>query len=168
MRRTVTRSVPTFSIADLESLSDLDLGEFTNEDAVNLGLFAVTLVRAWDFNLAIEIVLRGDVVFRAKLKTTGIDNDPWLAGKAAVVRQFGEPSLLVKLRHEQAGTPFDLRDDIDHTVMKAYGGAVPLLVDGALVGTLTMSGEPDAIDHYVAAETLKRYIARRMDAIAYN
>ena len=76
-----------------------------------------------------------------------------------MVRQFGEPSLLVRLRHREAGTPFDERDDIDHELFKAHGGSIPLRVNGVLVGTLTMSGEPDAIDHEAAAEALMRYRA---------
>jgi uncharacterized protein (UPF0303 family) len=97
-------------------------------------------------------------VFRAKLKSTGPGNDPWLAGKAAVATHFGEPSLLVKARHLAAGTPFETQD-YDHDVMKASGGSIPLRVGGEVVGTLTMSGEPDAIDHEAAVEAIRRYLA---------
>jgi uncharacterized protein (UPF0303 family) len=106
----------------------------------------------------VDVVLRGDLVFRAKLGTTGPGNDPWLAGKAAVSNRFGEPSLLVKLRHELAGMPFtDL--NLDHEVFKAHGGSIPLHVDGEIIGTLTMSGEPDVVDHEAAAEAIERYLA---------
>ena len=130
---------------------------FTNDDAVDLGLTAVEVIIDWELNLAVDIVIGTDFVFRAKLGTTGPGNDPWLAGKAAVVREFGEPSLLVKLRHEAAGTLFtDL--DLDHDVLKAHGGSIPIRVRGELVGTITMSGEPDAIDHEAAAEAITRYL----------
>jgi uncharacterized protein (UPF0303 family) len=45
--------------------------------------------------------------------------------------------------------------------MKAHGGSFPIYVDGAIVGTFTMSGEPDVVDHEVAAEALRRYIELR-------
>ena len=64
------------------------------------------------------------------------------------------------MRHLEAGTPFEERDDVDHGLVKAYGGSIPLKVAGEIVGTITTSGEADAIDHETAAEALARYLAR--------
>lgn len=74
-----------------------------------------------------------------------------------LIDRFGEPSLLVRRRHEEAGTPFADRTDIDHDVFRAHGGSVPIFVDGEVVGTITMSGEPDVVDHALVAETIRRY-----------
>ena len=38
---------------------------------------------------------------------------------------------------------------------------MPLRVCGQVVGTLTTSGEPDVVDHAVAAEAVRRYLAAR-------
>ncbi len=153
----MTHPNPEFSIADIEAFMNHEFESFTNDDAVDLGLTAVEVIIDWELNLAVDIVIGADLVFRAKLGTTGPDNDPWLAGKAAVVREFGEPSLLVKLRHEAAGTKFtDLV--LDHALLKAHGGSIPIRVGGEIVGTITMSGEPDAIDHEAAAEAITRYL----------
>jgi uncharacterized protein (UPF0303 family) len=100
-------------------------------------------------------------MFRAKLKNTGPDNDFWLDAKAAVATRFAEPSLLVKLRHLEAGTPFEDRADVDHSRLRAHGGSVPLRNGDEVVGTITVSGEPDVIDHEVAAEALRRYLRLR-------
>ena len=156
----MTRPVPEYTAADLEHLNSVELPRMSNDDAVALGLIAVQVIQEWDLSLAVDIVLAGDLVFRAKLKSTGSDNDPWLAGKAATVNRFGEPSLLVKLRHLEAGTPFANRADIDHDTFKAHGGSIPLRVGGVIVGTITMSGEPDAIDHEAAAEALSRFVSQ--------
>ena len=128
--------LPVFSVADVVAQPTIDLPEFTNDDAVDLGLAAIDVIRERNVSLAVRIVLRGDVVFQAKLKSTGAGNDPWLAGKAAVVERFGEPSLLVKLRHQEAGTPFEDRDDVDHDVLKAHGGSQPIRVAGEVVGSV--------------------------------
>lgn len=157
----MSRTVPTYTVADLEYLNDLDLGSFGNDDAVRLGRVAVDVITERDLNLAVDIVLAGDLVFRAKLKSTGAGNDPWLAGKAAAALQFGEASMLVKLRHLEAGTPFVERDDVDHEVVRAYGGSIPLKVAGEIVGTITTSGEADAVDHETAAEALARYLGQQ-------
>ena len=153
--------LPVFSIADLEAQPTIDLTEFTNDDAVDLGLVAVEVIRERNLSLAVRILLRGDVVFQAKLKSTGAGNDPWLAGKAAVVERFGEPSLLVKLRHQEAGTPFEERTDVDHEILKAHGGSQPIRVGGELVGSITTSGEPDVVDHAATSEAVRRFLASR-------
>ena len=151
--------LPVYTAADLEGQPALDVSEFTNDDAVRLGECALAVIREHRWNLAVRIVLRGDAVFVAKLGTTGAGNDPWLAGKAAVVEKFGEPSLLVRRRHEESGTPFEDRDDVDHETFKAHGGSVPIRVNRELVGTITTSGEPDVIDHTATAEAVARFLA---------
>jgi len=152
--------LPVFTIADLEAQPRFDVAAFTRDDAIELGLIAVALVRERGANLAVRIALHGQEVFAAKLGSTGADNDPWLAGKAAVAERFGEPSLLVRRRHEAAGTPFDERTDVDHELLRAHGGAIPIFVAGELAGTITMSGEPDVADHAASAEALRRFLAR--------
>jgi uncharacterized protein (UPF0303 family) len=149
--------LPVFTIADLEAVPPFDLASFDNEDAVNLGLIADGVIRHHGANLAVRIVLGGDAVFVAKLGTTGPGNDPWLAGKAAVAERFGEPSLLVRRRHEEAGTPFADRTDVDHDALRAHGGSVPIFVNGQVAGSITMSGEPDVVDHALVAEAIRRY-----------
>lgn len=154
----MSRPIPEYSIADLEYLNDIQFDAFTTDDAVDLGMIAVAVIREWDLSLAVDIVLGDYLVFRARLKDTGPGNDPWLAGKAATVRRFGEASYLVRLRHLEAGTPFEERDDVDHEVFKAHGGSIPLKVGDEIVGTITVSGEPQQIDHEVAAGALRRYV----------
>ena len=152
---------PVYTAADVAAEPTIDVPSFDNDDAVRLGLLAVEVIRERDLNLAVRVVLRGDVVFQAKLKATGPGNDSWLAGKAAVAEKFGEPSLLVKLRDQEAGTPFEERTDFDHDALKAHGGSIPIRVNGDVVGTITTSGEPDVIDHQTAAEAVARFLAAR-------
>lgn len=154
-------ALPTFTVADLEAEPLLDLPAFTQDDAVDLGLLAVAVIRERGANLAVRVELHGETVFLAMTGATGAGNLPWLEGKARVVHRFGESSLLVRRRHEAAGTPFEERTDVEHDVLKAHGGSVPLRVAGAVVGTLTTSGEPDVVDHAVASETIRRYLASR-------
>lgn len=156
----MTRPIRPYTVAELEPLLDIEFTNLSNDEVIALGLVAVEVIREWDANLAVHIVIGTDLVFAAKLKSTGPDNDPWLAAKAAAAVMFGEPSFLVKHRHLEAGTPFEELDGIDHDAVKAHGGAFPLRVAGDVVGTLTMSGEPDTIDHEAAVEAITRYLAR--------
>jgi uncharacterized protein (UPF0303 family) len=154
----VAHAVPEYTLEQVASASRFELAHFTNEDAFALGTIAGELIQEWGVNLSVDIVIDGYLAYRARFGTTGAGNDPWLAGKAAVANHFGEASLLVKLRQEETGVPFtDL--DLDHEVMKAYGGSIPIFVDGAVVATITTSGEPDVVDHETATEAIRRYIA---------
>lgn len=153
----MSRDIPDFTIEQIEEFMKHEFLSFTNDDAVDLGLTAVGVITDWELNLAVDIVIGEDLVFRAKLGNTGPGNDQWLAGKARVARMFGEPSLLVRLRHEVDGGDFTDRDDVDHETHKAHGGSIPIFVAGELVATITMSGEPDRIDHEAASEAIRRY-----------
>lgn len=155
--------LPVYTASDLEGIPPFDVPVFGNAEAVELGSLAVALIRERRLDLAVDVRVGEDLVFRAKVGPgTGPGNDQWLAGKAAVARYFGIPSLLVRRRFEEAGTAFAEVDDplIDHEVMKAHGGCIPIFVRGELVGTITTSGEPDVIDHQTAADALAAYLAR--------
>lgn len=152
------RPIPEYTISELETLNTIEFPSLSNDEAVALGLVAVGVIQDWDLSLAVDIVLGDDLVFRAKLKSTSTFNDQWLKGKAATARHFGEPSLLVKRRALEGGGSFEDRTDVDHDVLKAHGGSIPLRVDGEVVGTLTMSGEPDVTDHEAAVEAITRYL----------
>jgi uncharacterized protein (UPF0303 family) len=155
--------LPVFTAADIEAQPVIDAPAFTNDDGVRLGLVALEVIRERGLDLAARVVLRGDTVFLAKTGGTGPGNDVWLAAKAATAERFGEPSLLVRRRHEEAGTPFEERDDVDHEVFKAHGGSIPIRVAGEVVGTVTTSGEPDVVDHDVTSEAVRRFLATTPD-----
>ncbi len=154
----MTRTLPTYTLTHLEQAGRVDLAHFSKEDAFELGTLAAGVILERELSLAVDIVIGKDLVYRARLGKTGPGNDTWLEGKAAVARKFGDASLLVKLRQEATGVPFtDLK--LDHEKLKAHGGSIPLYVGGKLVATITMSGEPDVLDHETCAEAVSRYVA---------
>jgi uncharacterized protein (UPF0303 family) len=156
----MTHAIPEYTVEQLEADGRIELDRFSNEDAFELGTLAMAVTSEWGVSLGVDIVLDGYLVYRARLGKTGVGNDTWLSGKAAVTNHFGDSSLLVKLRQEATGVPFsDL--PLDHKTMKAYGGAFPIYVDGKLAATFTLSGEKDVVDHEVAAEALRRYVELR-------
>lgn len=151
-------SLPLYSLEDLESVDPVVVDHFSKEDAYELGVVAAQLIQERALNLAVDIVIGDDLVFRAKFAQTNKGNDAWLAGKAAVTRLYGVPSLLVRLRQEATGVPFtDL--DLDHELLKAHGGSIPIFVNDDLVATITMSGEPDVVDHQTCSAAIERYLA---------
>jgi uncharacterized protein (UPF0303 family) len=115
----MSHPLPTYTLEQLEAQGRIELDHFTNEDAYDLGTLAAEVTREWGVSLSVDVVIGDYLAYRARLGKTGIGNDPWLAGKAAVARHFGE-----------------------------------------LVATITMSGEPDVVDHEAASEAVRRYSER--------
>ena len=147
--------LPVFTLADLEAVPRVVLPSFTKTDAWRLGTIAARAIESSGLDLAVDIVIEGDLVFRAKFAGTSEENDPWLARKAATARAFGVPSLLVRRRSEADPAAFADVDD----ELALHGGAIPLYVDDALIATITMSGEPDVVDHQYCRAAVDEYLA---------
>ena len=148
--------LPTYTVQDLEGEPSFAVDKFTADDATSLGTIGLGVIAERGLNLAIDIVLDGHLTFRAMTGTTGLGNDEWLAGKAAVAGHYGVPSLLVRRRFEATGGT--IADDGLDAAHKAHGGSIPIIVAGVVRGTVTMSGEPDVIDHAAARETVARFL----------
>lgn len=149
-----------YTIEELEAQEGFEFPSMNNEDAVALGEVAIETIRESGLSLCVEIVVGGDTLFLAKLGSTGAGNNPWLSRKAAVVRHFGHSSFLLRKKLQRDGQTLDQVVD-DPEQFAAAGGSLPIRVNGEIVGTITMSGEPDWIDHYVNYEAVQRYLARR-------
>ena len=131
---------------------------FDQATAWSLGSAAVEVIRERGLSLAVQIELRGHVVFKAAVGGVDQDTDEWLVGKARTARHFDSASLLIRFK-KNADPSF--LDGLDQEVFKTHGGSVPIRVTGeGTVGTITCSGEPDLVDHAVAAEALRRVILR--------
>lgn len=139
----------------------LDFEEFTNESAVRLGESVLAAIRDNHADLAVRVVVNGDIVFQAKLGSTGPGNDEWLRGKALAAEQTGEASILSRLRPVAAGTPLTLADYYTGDGPKPFGGSFPIKVNGVVVGTVTASGEADHVDHQVVAEGIRNFMNSR-------
>jgi uncharacterized protein (UPF0303 family) len=150
--------LPEYTIEELEAQETLEFASMTNEDAVRLGEVAIEVIREIGLSLCVEIVVGGDTLFLAKLGSTGAGNTQWLKRKAATANHFGTSSLLLKRQLERDNQMLDDLSD-DHEALAAHGGAVPIRVGGEMVGTITMSGEPDWVDHAAVIAAITRYQA---------
>lgn len=152
----MTVELPVFTLEALEEEPPFSVSEFSVDDATRLGMLGVEVIAERGLNLALDVILDGHLTFRAMTGTTGVANVEWLAGKSAVAQHYGLPSLLVRRRFEAAGrTVAD--DGLDDTY-RAHGGSIPIIVAGVVRGTITMSGEPDVLDHAAARETVTRFL----------
>jgi uncharacterized protein (UPF0303 family) len=144
----------------------LQVSRFDNDDAWQLGCLLVELARERGLGVAIDIRRGGQQLFHCALPGTTPDNDTWIERKNRVVQRFGASSFLVGQRHRDKGTTFEASTPhLDPSEYAAHGGAFPIRVrDVGIVGTVTVSGLPQAEDHALVVEAIERFLGADGDA----
>ncbi|MEI4271043.1 heme-degrading domain-containing protein [Klenkia sp. LSe6-5] len=138
----------------------LVLGSFTHDDAWRLGTLLVELARARGLPVTVDLTRGQQQLFHAALPGTAAHNDVWIARKVATVRELGTSSFLAGLRARAGGEVFEDAPWIDAARLAGHGGAFPITVEGVgVVGTVTVSGLPQAEDHALAVEALELFLA---------
>ncbi len=75
-----------------------------------------------------------------------------------MVERYGERSYLVGTRFRAKGTTFEESSRLDPDTYAAHGGSFPIAVEGAgVIGTVTVSGLPQAEDHAMVVEALEQF-----------
>ncbi|WP_432111504.1 heme-degrading domain-containing protein [Streptomyces sp. YPW6] len=138
----------------------LTLPRFSHDDAFALGSLLVELARERHAPVAIDIRRGAQQLFHAALPGSGADNDAWIDRKRKVVERYGESSYLVGTRFRARGTTFEESSRLDPDTYAAHGGSFPIAVKGAgVIGSVTVSGLPQAEDHAMVVEALERFAA---------
>jgi len=164
--RPIPHDLPVPSAADLlEQEATLVFESFDRGTAVDLGLVAVTFGRARSRPIVVEIRGADQVLFRAALPGSGLDNDHWIARKAALVELLGHSTLYYRRAHEEAGQTFTEHFGLSEELYAAHGGGLPLHVTGgpdgpSRVGVMVVSGLPQLDDHALVVECLQAVLGR--------
>ncbi|MER8264810.1 heme-degrading domain-containing protein [Streptomyces griseus] len=155
----MTTTSPTLSeLIDQERR--LTLPRFSHDDALALGGLLVELARERRAPVAIDIRRGAQQLFHAALPGSSADNDAWIDRKRRVVERYAESSYLVGTRFRAKGTTFEESSRLDPGTYAAHGGSFPVAVEGAgVIGTVTVSGLPQAEDHAMVVEALERFAA---------
>ncbi|UQA34165.1 heme-degrading domain-containing protein [Streptomyces cavourensis] len=136
----------------------LTLPHFSYDDAFALGSLLVGLARERHAPVAIDIRRGAQQLFHAALPGSSADNDAWIDRKRKVVERYGESSYLVGTRFRAKGTTFEESSRLDPDTYAAHGGSFPIAVEGAgVIGTVTVSGLPQAEDHAMVVEALEQF-----------
>lgn len=146
------------TVAELEAQeASLVLAHFTYDDAWLLGSLLVELAREREAPVAIDIRRGPQQLFHCALPGSTADNDVWIDRKRRVVEHYGASSYLVGTRFRAKGSTFEESSRLDPNLYAAHGGSFPIAVEGAgVVGTVTVSGLPQAEDHKMVVEALRR------------
>ncbi|AEI13639.1 heme-degrading domain-containing protein [Cellulomonas gilvus] len=148
-------------VAELEAQrGELVLDRFTHDDAWELGSWLWRTAVERDLPVAISIRHGEQRVFAAARPGTSADNDAWIERKERLVRRCATASFLVGRRLALSGGRLE-DAGMDPLLHAAAGGCVPVVVrDVGMVGTVTVSGLPQADDHALVVEALRALHAR--------
>ncbi|MFG3529250.1 heme-degrading domain-containing protein [Streptomyces sp. NPDC047917] len=136
----------------------LTLPRFGYDEAYALGALLVSMARESHAPVAIDIRRGAQQMFHAALPGSSADNDAWIDRKRRVVERYGESSYLVGTRFRAKGTTFEDSSRLDPDVYAAHGGSFPVAVEGAgVIGSVTVSGLPQAEDHAMVVAALERF-----------
>lgn len=132
---------------------------FDNTDAWTLGSAMVAAAMDRALPVTIDIRRHGHQLFHAALPGTTPENDAWIERKINVVNRFSASSYLVGRRLAAAGEELDATLGVDPARFAAHGGAFPIrIADTGVIGTVTVSGLPQAEDHAFVAEMIKDFL----------
>ncbi|EWM19248.1 heme-degrading domain-containing protein [Kutzneria sp. 744] len=134
---------------------------FDNTTAWDLGQQMVLAARRRELPVVVSIERNGQRLFHAALPGTASDNDAWVDRKVRVVRRYGRSSYHVGCDFRAGGSTFEAKSRLDPDLYAAHGGSFPLTVRGVgVVGSVTVSGLPQAEDHAFVVEQLESFLAQ--------
>ncbi|WP_127476925.1 heme-degrading domain-containing protein [Microbacterium sulfonylureivorans] len=141
---------------------ELVLPGFDLADAWALGSRMREAALAAGLPIVIGITLGEARVFHTALPGSSADNDGWLERKTHVARRYGRSSYGVGQSFRASGKDFDVDARLDTTQFAAHGGVFPITVTGVgVVGTVGVSGLPQADDHAFVVTHLRAYRGAR-------
>ncbi len=147
-------------IASLEAQEErLVFTRFDNTDAWRLGSAMVAAAIERALPVTIDIRRHGHQLFHVALPGTTAENDSWIERKVNVVNRFAAASYLVGRRLAARGVALDEALGVEPRLFAAHGGAFPIRVrDVGVVGTIAVSGLPQADDHAFVTEMLGAFL----------
>lgn len=151
------------TLAELLAQEDrLKFRRFDNETALELGLHLLNAARERSLPVTVSVRRGGQRLFHAALPGTSADNDAWIDRKSRVVDRYGHSSFLIGEQFRAEGTTFEADSRLDPDLYAAHGGVFPVIVEGVgPVGTVGVSGLPQADDHAFVVEQLEVFLTGR-------
>ena len=148
-------------IADLERQEQrLQFTRFDNDDAWRLGCLIVAWAKERQLPITVDIRRHGHQLFHAALPGTTPDNDAWIERKVRVVDRFSAASYLVGRRLSAKGRTLDQSQGVDPAHYATHGGSFPVRIrDVGVVGTITVSGLAQDVDHALVVEAVEAFLA---------
>jgi uncharacterized protein (UPF0303 family) len=142
-----------------EQENEIQFARFSNENALEVGLALLRSAVTRGKAVTIDITRYGQQLFHYAMEGTSADNDEWIKRKTNVVRRFGHSSYYMGIYLKNAGQTIQEKYLLPESEYAPHGGSFPLIIRGVgVVGTITVSGLPQAEDHELVVETLRQFV----------
>ena len=95
------------------------------------------------------------------------DNVDWIRRKRNVVLRYHRSSYAIGLELQQSQTTLEERIAVSSRDYAPHGGCFPLNLKGTgCIGTITVSGLPQRLDHDMIVEVLAEFLGQPLDELA--
>ena len=143
--------------------AELVLTALTNKEAVEIGECVIKIAREKNLPIATRVYIGDWIAFHASLPGSDAENDRWMGRKVRTVAAKGHSSMCLRILAEEAGIEekdWYVQNNLAESDHAIHGGGFPLRVNGVHVGTVVVSGIPQAEDHLLAVAGLREFLAR--------
>ena len=132
---------------------------FTNEMAVEIGMYLYQKAREEKLPVTIDVTRSGQQLFHAALPGTSPDNDQWIIRKCRVVNRFYQSSYWLGIQLKNEGKSLEDKYNISTLEYAPHGGCFPIILKGTgVIGTITVSGLEQSADHAMVVEAVEKFI----------
>ena len=143
----------------LQEEQELQFNYFDESTAWAIGSKLVARASRENFPITVDITRGAHQLFHASLPGTSSDNDEWIKRKVRLVYRFGRSSFYMGQLLKQMGQSIEDVFLIPESEFAPHGGCFPIIVKGTgMVGTITVSGLPQAEDHKLVVETIRAFL----------
>lgn len=141
---------------------EFQLKYFNNQTAWELGSLIKLAAEKLSVSVAIEVYAFEHVLFSYFMPGTNKDNHDWIKRKRQSVMRFGHSSYYQGQYNVAKNRVFEAQLHIDPKEYCAHGGSFPIRIkNSGLVGTVTVSGLAQEIDHQLAVDALRTIIEQQ-------
>ncbi len=131
---------------------------FDEKIALDLGQRMANIALTEGLGIVVNIRTANRTLYHAATPNSAALNDLWARRKSNTALMTGKASLTVGIENRAKGR--SLHDDgLNHSDYAEHGGAVPVVVAGALVAVATVSGLPQLDDHALVIRAMRAQIA---------
>lgn len=145
----------------LQEEQDLQFTKFNEETAWNIGSQLVEQSMSRGLPVTIDITRGGHQLFHASLRGTSADNDEWVKRKVRLVYRFGHSSFYMGQLLKSKGKSIEEAYLLSESEYAPHGGCFPIIVkNSGVVGTITVSGLPQAEDHKLVVQAIRDFLVQ--------
>ncbi|MCB0032656.1 MAG: heme-degrading domain-containing protein [Anaerolineales bacterium] len=145
----------------LQEEQELQFTHFNEETAWQIGTWLVEYAIHNKLPITIDIQRGDHQLFHASRPGTSPDNDEWVKRKVRLVKRFGHSSFYIGRLLASQNKTISEKYLVSENEYAPHGGCFPIIIkDTGIIGTITVSGLPQAEDHKVVVQALRQYLGK--------